>query len=67
MENIKELNLTPLSEIENEKIDGGGLYDDADIATGYPGQSLVNFIWTTLKAAYQHGYDDKLLNVEPCK
>lgn len=60
-------NLIYLSNDDLKKISGGGFYDDADIATGYPGQSLVNFFWTTLKAAYQKGYDDKLLNVEPCR
>lgn len=53
-----------LNNDELRKLYGG---KDIEVATGYPGQSLVNFIWSTIKAAYQHGYDDKLKNTEPCR
>lgn len=57
--------LTSLTKEELLKFNGG--QDEPVVLTGYPGQSLVNFVWKTLKAAYQKGYDDKLLNVEPCR
>jgi hypothetical protein len=51
---------------EEMKIINGGGEEERIILTGYPGQSLVNLVWSTLKAAYQKGYDDKLANIEPC-
>ncbi len=58
-------NLKSLTKDELLFINGG--QDEPVVMTGYPGQSLINFIWSTLKAAYQKGYDEKLLNIEPCK
>ena len=64
MENFKFL-----SDDAIRNINGGFLKLDLgdDVLYGYPGSGLVNFIWSTLKGAYQKGYDDKLLNVEPCR
>jgi hypothetical protein len=57
-------NLKSLSKNELIKVDGG--FDYENVSWGYPGRSLVEFIWSTLEGAYQHGYDDKIQNIEPC-
>jgi len=64
-------NFTLLSDDAIKNINGGQHPDflettNGDVLMGYPGQSLVNFIWGTLKAAYQKGYDDKISNHPPC-
>jgi len=56
MEKLKNLSCDELRELT------GG----QKVLSGYPGQSLVNFIWKTLRGAYQHGVDDKLHYLEPC-
>jgi len=54
--------LTLLTKSELLLVSGG--QDEIVVSTGYPGQSLVNFIWSTLSAAYQKGYDDASSNYQ---
>lgn len=56
--------LKSLSKNELVSIDGGNDYEN--VLMGYPGQSLVNFIWSTLEGAYQNGYDDKKQTIGRC-
>jgi|AntRauTorcE11897_2_1112592.scaffolds.fasta_scaffold22045_2 hypothetical protein len=56
-------NITELSSKQLIIINGG---EEKKVLMGYPGASLVNFIWSTLEGAYQKGYDEKKLNLEPC-
>jgi hypothetical protein len=55
--------ITELSSKQLIIINGG---EEKKVLMGYPGASLVNFIWSTLEGAYQKGYDEKKLNLEPC-
>lgn len=55
-------NLTLLSNDALKSINGG----QDEVLSGYPGQSLVNFVWSTLEAAYQKGVNDNYSNDNRC-
>lgn len=57
---MKDLKL--LSNIELKEVNGG----QDEVLSGYPGQSLVNFVWSVLEGAYQKGVNDSYSNDNRC-